>query len=81
VADTSDWWLWNAECQAFDGVRLRRAIVARGWTAPEFARAAKLNVQSIYNALSGKAVRDGTAIRIFEALEKRQPMASALGGG
>jgi predicted transcriptional regulator len=70
--------LWDARSGAFDGVRLRRAIVARGWTVPEFARAAKLHVQSIYNALSGKTVRDGTAICIFETLEKRQPMMSAL---
>jgi predicted transcriptional regulator len=70
--------LWSPETRSFDGVRLRRAIVARGWTVSEFARAARLNVQSVYNALSGKPVRDGTAIRIFETLEKRAPMMSAL---
>ncbi len=70
--------LWSPETRSFDGARLRRAIVARGWTVPEFARAAKLNAQSIYNALSGKTVRDGTAIRVFETPEKREPMASAL---
>ena len=71
-------WLWNAETRAFDGPRLRRAIIARGWTTSEFARAARVNVASVYNALSGRRVRDGTAIRIFETLEKRNPMMVAV---
>jgi predicted transcriptional regulator len=70
--------LWNAETRAFDGPRLRRAIVARGWTVAEFAGAARVRTASLYNALSGRPVRDGTAIRIFEALEKRNPMGIAL---
>ena len=70
--------LWSAETRAFNGPPLRRAIVARGWTTAEFARMARVNVASVYNALSGRRVRDGTAIRIFETLEKRNPMMVAV---
>jgi predicted transcriptional regulator len=70
--------LWSSETRAFDGGALRRAIVARGWTAPEFARAARMNSASLYNALAGRRVRDGTAVRIFDTLEKRPPMTVAL---
>jgi predicted transcriptional regulator len=70
--------LWSAETSAFDGARLRRAIVSRGWTVPEFARAARIHAASAYNAVNGRQVRDSTAIRIFETLEKRQPMVSAI---
>ena len=70
--------LWDAQTRAFDGSRLRRAIVARGWTVPEFARVARIHVASAYNAVAGKRVRDATAIRIFESLEKRQPMMVAI---
>lgn len=66
--------LWDAAARAFHGPILRRAIVARAWTPEEFARATRLHPGSIYNALQGRPVRDATAIRIFEALEKRQPM-------
>ena len=72
--------LWNAETRAFDGGALRRAIVARAWTTPEFARAARMNPASLYNALRGRPVRDATAIRIFDTLEKRPPMVVALVG-
>lgn len=70
--------LWSSETRAFDGPRLRRAIVARGWSVHDFAGIARVNVASLYNALSGRPVRDTTAIRIFEALEKRQPMTIAV---
>lgn len=70
--------LWSAETRAFNGPRLRRAIVARGWTTAEFARTARVKVASVYNALSGRRVRDGTAIRIFETLERRNPMMVAV---
>jgi predicted transcriptional regulator len=76
--DHANEWLWSAEARAFDGPRLRRAIIARGWTTSEFAKAARVNVASVYNALSGRRVRDGTAIRIFETLEKREPMMVAV---
>jgi hypothetical protein len=74
----SDSGLWDAGTGSFHGSSLRRAIVARGWTAYEFSRMSKLNVGSVYNAIRGKAVRDATAIRIFETLEKRPPMEIAL---
>jgi predicted transcriptional regulator len=70
--------LWSAATGGFDGPALRRAIVARGWTVPEFARAARMNSASLYNALRGRRVRDSTAIRIFDTLEKRSPMGVAL---
>lgn len=70
--------LWNPETPAFDGPRLRRAIVARGWTVATFAGVARINVASLYNALKGRRVRDTTAVRIFETLERRQPMTVAV---
>lgn len=70
--------LWDPQTRAFDGPRLRRAIVARGWTVAEFARIAHIHVASAYNAVAGKRVRDETAIRVFESLDKREPMRSAL---
>lgn len=73
--------LWRPETRAFDGPRLRRAIVARGWTVPEFAKASRVHVASLYNALKGRRVRDATTIRIFETLEKREPMSVALALG
>lgn len=53
-------------------------MVARGWTVKDFAIQARLNICSVYNAMHGKPVRDGTAIRIFETLEKRSPMIVVL---
>jgi len=70
--------LWDAATGTFHGALLRRAIVARGWTVRDFAGQARLNICSVYNALHGKPVRDGTAIHIFEALEKRAPMMVVL---
>src|ERR1039457_264529 len=70
--------LWDAATGTFHGALLRRAIVARGWTVRDFAGQARLNICSVYNAMHGKPVRDGTTIRIFEALEKRAPMLVVL---
>ena len=70
--------LWDAATGTFHGALLRRAIVARGWTVRDFAAQARLNICSVYNAMHGKPVRDGTTIRIFEALEKRAPMMVVL---
>jgi predicted transcriptional regulator len=78
ACDMSDGGLWDAEARAFYGARLHRAVIARGWTADEFARMTRLNAASIHNAMRGRRVRDATAIRIFEALEKQQPMAVSL---
>lgn len=72
--------LWDPATGAFDGPLLRRAIIARGWTIPEFARLTRAHVATIYHALKGRRVRDSTAIRIFEALEKRSPMPIAIVG-
>ena len=69
--------LWDENIHSFRGGALRRAILARGWTIPDFARATRLHTASVYNAVKGRPVRDSTAIRIFEALEKREPMSVA----
>ena len=70
--------LWDAATGAFHGALLHRAMVARGWTVRDFAGQARLNICSVYNAIHGRPVRDGTAIRIFETLEKRAPMTVVL---
>ena len=70
--------LWDANVHGFRGAVLQRAILARGWTVSDFARAARVHPASVYNALNGSRVRDSTAIRIFETLEKRQPMSVAI---
>ncbi|GEM_PF-5283433 len=67
-------YLWNPYVRRFDGPSLRLAIVARGWTVKEFARAAAVDVGSVNNAIAGKRLRDATVIRMFEALQKREPM-------
>jgi predicted transcriptional regulator len=54
--------------------RLRRAIVARGWTVTEFAQVARIYPGTLYRALTGRPTNDATAIRIFQTLEKRRPM-------
>ena len=66
--------LWHAEDGHFDPGRLHRAIVARGWTVPEFAQAARMHLGTLYRALSGKPTNDTTAIRIFQTLDRRKPM-------
>jgi predicted transcriptional regulator len=70
--------LWDETVHGFRGAVLQRAILARGWTVSDFARAAHVHPASVYNALNGSRVRDSTAIRIFETLEKRQPMSVAI---
>jgi predicted transcriptional regulator len=70
--------LWDDTSHVFRSWALHRAILACGWTVPEFARASMVHPASIYRALDGRRVRDSTAIRIFEALEKRQPMLIAV---
>jgi predicted transcriptional regulator len=64
--------LWNAATRAFDGARLRGAMVSRGWTASEFATATALTPASIYSALRGHPVRDRTALKILQALSRRE---------
>jgi hypothetical protein len=71
----SDAALWSPHSGAFNGPRLRRALVARGWTAQEFAASAGITSASIYSALRSHRVRDRTAIKIFRALARREPTA------
>lgn len=66
--------LWHPEDGRFDPGRLRRAIVSRGWTVTEFAQVARIYPGTLYRALTGRPTNDGTAIRIFQTLEKRRPM-------
>jgi predicted transcriptional regulator len=66
--------LWHAEDGHFDPGRLHRAIVARGWTIPEFAQTARMHLGTLYRALTGKPTNDATAIRIFQTLDRRKPM-------
>ena len=67
--------LWNAASGQFNGVALRAAIVARGWTVREFATAAQVSKGCVYNALGGRAVSDRTVLRIAAVLETRSPSA------
>lgn len=71
--------LWDAAQGAFYGSTLHDSIVARGWTVREFAHASRLDPASVYGAIRGRRVRDTTAIRIFETLEKRRPMTVVRG--
>jgi predicted transcriptional regulator len=66
--------LWDAAQGAFYGSILHQSIVARGWTIKDFARASRLDPGSVYHAIHGGRVRDATAIRIFQTLERRPPM-------
>lgn len=66
--------LWHPEDGRFDPGLLRRAIVSRGWTVTEFAQAARIYPGTLYRALTGTPTNDGTAIRIFQTLDKRRPM-------
>lgn len=65
--------MWDPRSGSFDGPRLRLAIVSRGWTIPDFASAAGVHMATVYSAVNGNRVRDGVAIRIFGALERRKP--------
>ena len=65
--------LWNAASGQFNGVALRAAIVARGWTVREFAAAAQVSKGCVHNALGGRAVSDRTVLRIVALLETRSP--------
>lgn len=65
---------WNPQSGIFDARKLRMAIILRGWTVVEFARAAGMSPACMYNALSGNGVNDRTAIRIFRGLSQREPM-------
>jgi hypothetical protein len=66
--------LWNPRTGIFDAGRLRAAIVARGWTVPEFVSVAGVSRGSLYSALLGRGVTDRTAIRIFKGLSQRETL-------
>ncbi len=69
---------WNPRTGIFDPAQLRMAIVMRGWTAAEFAKAAKVSHGCLYSALLGSGVTDRTAIRIFQTLASRDPFSLTL---
>jgi predicted transcriptional regulator len=53
---------------------LDRLLAPFRYTVDEFAEVSGVKRWSIYNALKGRRIRDYTAIKIFRALEKRNPM-------
>ncbi|MDQ6847516.1 MAG: hypothetical protein M3019_08040 [Candidatus Dormibacteraeota bacterium] len=55
-------------------MRLRMAIVARGWTVSEFATAAGVSRACLYNVLRHQAASDRTVIRITQTLAAREPL-------
>ena len=69
---------WNPRTGIFDPAQLRLAIVMRGWTVSEFAKAAKVSHGCLYSALLGSGVTDRTAIRIFQTLATRDPYSLTL---
>lgn len=69
---------WNPRTGIFDPAQLRLAIVMRGWTVVEFAKAAKVSRGCFYSALLGSGVTDRTAIRIFQTLATRDPYSLTL---
>jgi lambda repressor-like predicted transcriptional regulator len=68
--------LWDPASGRFNMVRLRAAIVSRGWTVAEFAATAEVSRACLYNALRAWATSDRTAIRIAATLATREPMAA-----
>jgi hypothetical protein len=66
--------LWDPASGRFHPVRLRAAIVARGWTVGEFAATAGVSRACLYNALRGYATSDRTAVRIGTTLSSREPL-------
>lgn len=70
--------LWDPATGRFDGPRLRREIVRRGWTVPEFAREAGYHEASGYSWIKGNRVYDRTALRIARLLGTRQPTSALV---
>jgi hypothetical protein len=66
--------LYDPEVRAFDGPRLRLALIARELTPGALATKADLEISSVYNALNSRPVRMTTALKIFRALDSRPPM-------
>jgi hypothetical protein len=67
--------LWDPASGRFNAVRLRAAIVSRGWTVGEFAAAAGVSRACLYNALRAWSASDRTAISIATTLATREPLA------
>ncbi len=68
--------LWSAASGRFQPVRLRAAIVARGWTVAEFSAASGVSRACLYNVLRHQAASDRTVVRITDA---GRPRARELG--
>ncbi len=68
--------LWDPASGRFHAVRLRAAIVSRGWTVGEFAAAAGVSRACLYNALRAWSTSDRTAISIATTLATREPLAA-----
>jgi hypothetical protein len=66
--------LWDPASGRFNAVRLRAAIVSRGWTVAQFAATAGVSRACLYNALRAWATSDRTAIRIATTLAMRDPL-------
>jgi predicted transcriptional regulator len=66
--------LWSAASGRFQPVRLRAAIVARGWTVAEFSTASGVSRACLYNVLRHQAASDRTAVRITQTLAAREPV-------
>ncbi len=66
--------LWSAASGRFQPVRLRAAIVARGWTVSEFSVASGVSRACLYNVLRHQAASDRTVVRITQTLAARDPV-------
>lgn len=66
--------LWSAASGRFQPVRLRAAIVARGWTVAEFSAASGVIRACLYNVLRHQAASDRTVVRITQTLAAREPV-------
>jgi predicted transcriptional regulator len=66
--------LWSAASGRFQPVRLRAAIVARGWTVVEFSAASGVSRACLYNVLRHQAASDRTVVRITQTLAGRDPV-------
>jgi hypothetical protein len=66
--------LWSAASGRFQPVRLRAAIVARGWTVAEFSAASGVSRACLYNVLRNQAASDRTVVRITQTLAAREPL-------
>lgn len=66
--------LWSAASGRFHPVRLRAAIVARGWMVGEFSASSGVSRACLYNVLRHQAASDRTVVRITQTLAAREPV-------